>query len=147
EAAAAEDAEAKRLKDMGEKFKNDTALGSVLDRVRKLMAGRESFEPKDVQSLSRRCVLVLDTLSEVRDQADTMEYIGRQLDSEGLTEKLVESLPEASRFDTPEHTDTFLALLQARLPEKNIQLAEELLSYGVLDWAVRDNEAEFAYRL
>ena len=42
---------------------------------------------------------------------------------------------------------TLIGLVQSRLPIKNEQMIEELLSYGFLDWAIRDYEARFAYEL
>ena len=39
------------------------------------------------------------------------------------------------------------ALVQSRLPFKNEKLIEDLLSYGLFDWAIRDYEAMFAYKL
>jgi hypothetical protein len=147
EAAEAEAAEAGRLDALQKKFKGDESVTGVIDRVKALLAGPENLTPKDVRALGQRCITVLDVLAEFVNDAAKIEFIGRTLDSGGLLDKLIEFLPEDARFEPQAHMQTFLALLEARLPEKNIRFTENLLSYGLFDWAVRDREAEFAYRL
>ncbi|BAV96961.1 eCIS core domain-containing protein [Lysobacter enzymogenes] len=76
-------------------------------------------------------------------------YIGEQLERDGLVDLIIDLLPPDAFIgqSAPWQTQTLTALVQTRLPYRNEQLLEDLLSYHLLDWAIRDHEALFAYRL
>jgi hypothetical protein len=65
----------------------------------------------------------------------------------GLIDALLQLLSAGHFFDTSAHSSTLLDLVQSRLPIENEKLVENLLSYGLFDWAIRDYEALFAYKL
>lgn len=73
--------------------------------------------------------------------------IAEVLDQEGLLDVIFAHIPEWAFFGKEAQTPTLLGLMQARLPSKNLDYVESLLSYGFFDWAVRDYEAKFAYLL
>ncbi|MET4726683.1 hypothetical protein ABIE09_000454 [Lysobacter enzymogenes] len=76
-------------------------------------------------------------------------YIGEQLERDGLVDLIIDLLPPDAFIgqSAPWQTQTLTALVQTRLSYRNEQLLEDLLSYHLLDWAIRDHEALFAYRL
>lgn len=80
-------------------------------------------------------------------QGPALQVIAEVLDQEGLLDVLFAHIPEWAFFGKNAQTPTLLALMQARLPSKNLDYVESLLSYGFFDWAVRDYEAKFAYLL
>lgn len=86
-----------------------------------------------------------------RHSADETRFlaIAERLESEGLIDNLLDLMPASKFFDQdhPDYTHTLIGLVQSRLPIKNEQMIEELLSYGFFDWAIRDYEALFAYEL
>ena len=70
----------------------------------------------------------------------------RALEKDGLMEKWLGNLPEAAAY-AKENVATLIAVLSHRPPETALQHAENLLSYGLFDWAVTDAEAVLAYHL
>ena len=63
-----------------------------------------------------------------------------------LLDPLLEHTDRAVALD-PRNAGLFFALIAHRPVWKNLEYVESLLSTGFLDWAVRDYEAEYAYRL
>lgn len=132
-------------KDAEAKFQ-DADNARLMDDIRAALG----VKPKGTEKLehsNKEPVRVLDDLHPLIADKQQMQLIGELMEDEKLIDKLIDKLPAKQRFDTPDHRDTFLALLATRLPSKNIALAEELLSYGLFDWRISDDEAEFAYRL
>ena len=89
----------------------------------------------------------LDLLARARASQARLLYVAERMEEAGLIDQLLELLPANSYFDTDDHSATLIELVQSRLPIKNEKLVESLLSYGLFDWAIRDHEALFAYKL
>lgn len=94
-----------------------------------------------------KAVEALDALTRAKNNQPLMAFVARKMEAQGLLDKLIEELPTEERYRAKNRSETFLQLLSYRPPEKSIALAQSLLSYGVFDWAVRDDEARFAYHL
>jgi hypothetical protein len=118
----------------------DEAAKSLLDQVRSMLNEQDDGG-------GTGAVAALDLLAGKRSEASALAYIGERMEEEGLVDTLLERLPPGSWFDTGAHGQTLVQLVQSRLPWKNARLIDDLLSYGLFDWAVRDEEALFAYRL
>ncbi len=105
---------------------------------------REAFNNRDLspQLAAQRAVEGLASY-----QGPALQAIAEVLDQEGLLDVLFAHIPEWVFFGKGSQTPTLLGLMQARLPSKNLDYVESLLSYGFFDWAVRDYEAKFAYLL
>ncbi|MEO8659572.1 MAG: DUF4157 domain-containing protein [Bryobacteraceae bacterium] len=119
---------------------NDKTTESLLSQVRDIIHDREGDS-------ARNMLRVLDLLAANLGDKNRLLALGERMDSEGLIDRLFTLLPEWYFFDTPEHSETLVTLAESRLPIKNLDFVEGLLSYGLLDWAVRDYEAKFAYRI
>ena len=76
-----------------------------------------------------------------------MRRAAKTLDGEGLVSTLLGALDASERRIDGPHAGPLLLVLAAREQHQNLRLAEELLSYKLLDWAVTDAEARFAYVL
>lgn len=124
----------------------DTTSNDLLDNVKRLLSpppgndGRAQPQPTHARE-------ALDLLAQARDNRPRLLYVAEKLEQSGLIDQLLWLLPSNNYFDTSEHSATLLALVQSRLPFKNEKLIEDLLSYGLFDWAIRDYEAMFAYKL
>lgn len=89
----------------------------------------------------------LDRLARAAADDARLHYVAERMQEAGLIDVLLRLLPAGSHFDTAAHASTLLTLVQSRLPIENEKLIQDLLSYGLFDWAVRDHEALFAYKL
>ncbi|MBN6545816.1 hypothetical protein, partial [Actinacidiphila bryophytorum] len=69
-----------------------------------------------------------------------------ELDARGLVDRLLDHLPAADRHD-PDYSRVLTAVLSVRRPARTLARIESLLSYGLFDWAVTDEDARFAYLL
>ncbi|UWE11804.1 hypothetical protein [Actinacidiphila bryophytorum] len=69
-----------------------------------------------------------------------------ELDARGLVDRLLDHLPAADRHD-PDYSRVLSAVLSVRRPARTLARIESLLSYGLFDWAVTDEDARFAYLL
>lgn len=124
----------------------DTTSNELLDNVKRLLSsspgddGRAQPQPTHARE-------ALDLLAQARDNRPRLLYVAEKMEQSGLIDQLLWLLPSNNYFDTAEHGATLLALVQSRLPFKNEKLIEDLLSYGLFDWAIRDYEAMFAYKL
>jgi hypothetical protein len=116
---------------------------ALLKQVREVLQG--SSQEEDT-SQSQRAVAALELLTPYQKTV-VLQYVAEKLDSDGLVDVVIDALPDTYFFDSGPHTETLLDLVQARLPSKNIDLVVNLLSYGLFDWAIRDYEAKFAYRI
>lgn len=72
-------------------------------------------------------------------------HLVTRLDRTGAIGRLIKALPAEEKLRKGARRDAFLMMLRARSTDLNIALAVDLLSYGFLDWAVRDGEALLAY--
>ncbi|HET6940984.1 MAG TPA: DUF4157 domain-containing protein [Sphingomicrobium sp.] len=88
----------------------------------------------------------LEVIGEGGVETARFQYLADQLDEAGLIDKLVKLLPVKTLFDTT-HGATLFALVRSRLPIKNEELIESQLSYHITSWAIRDDEALYAYKL
>lgn len=59
-------------------------------------------------------------------------------------DRFIDNLAPEDRWNNKR---TFLRIISVRPPEKNVPYVRELLSYGVFDWAVTDEEARLAFQL
>jgi hypothetical protein len=111
---------------------------SILEQLRAILNDGKSSPLLNAQ----RAVEALAVFS-----GPQLTALAEQLDAEGLIDLIFAHLPEWAFFGENAHTETLIELMRARLPSKNLDYVESLLSYGFFDWAVRDYEAEFAYRV
>lgn len=77
---------------------------------------------------------------------DRLSVLVSELDARGLLERLLDHLAVADRHQSS-YSRTLSALLAVRRPALTLARIESLLSYGLLDWAVTDADARFAYLL
>ncbi|NML46847.1 DUF4157 domain-containing protein [Ramlibacter sp. G-1-2-2] len=126
--------------------KTDPAANTLLQQVRSLLAPPSS-DNSDQQPAGQLAIQALDLLDGARGNESLFLYVAEQMELETLVDQLLDLLPADSYFDKPSHSATLIALVRSRLPYKNEKLVESLLSYGLFDWAIRDYEALFAYKL
>ncbi len=81
------------------------------------------------------------------DPGRRLRRAAKTLDGEGLVSTLLGALDASERRIDGPHAGPLLLVLAAHEQHQNLRLAEELLSYKLLDWAVTDAEARFAYVL
>jgi hypothetical protein len=84
--------------------------------------------------------------------SERMRAVVTELDRDGLVDAILDHLPEADRYRTgPEPSQRYgtvlAAVLAARPPGLTLGRIEDLLSYGIFDWAITDSEARWAYFL
>lgn len=60
-------------------------------------------------------------------------------------DRFIDNLPSSDRWGSDRRT--FLRILDAREPDKNIEFARELLARDIFDWAVTDEEARLAFHI
>lgn len=131
------------------KKKDDQGANDLIGRIRQSLQAPTDADGQPRHPNANDAVAVLAMLyAELADDA-RFGYIGEQLERDGLIDLLLELLPPQAFVgqSQPWQSETLSALVQTRLPYKNEQLLEDLLSYHLLDWAIRDHEALFAYRL
>ncbi|MFO0745054.1 MAG: hypothetical protein U1F43_05165 [Myxococcota bacterium] len=75
---------------------------------------------------------------------DAIRYAVMKLDKGPFVDRFIDNLPAADRWA---HKHAFLNIMAARSPEKNVKYVKELLSYGIFDWAVTDEDARLAFYL
>ena len=126
--------------------KDDPKVKSLFEEVKELLSQRKQGNTYHAPS-GRDAINALDRLGAAKVERSRFLYVAEQLEEDGFIDTLLQLLPSGSFFDTPDHSDTLVQLVQSRLPTKNADLIEDLLSYGLFDWAIRDYEALFAYRL
>ncbi len=90
---------------------------------------------------------ILDWIGGYYPSDATIGAITRHLAKKGALERLIDELPSEARWGKGLRMKTFCTVLKFRAPEKNLATAESLLSYGVFDWAITDEEARLAYHL
>ena len=128
---------------------DDDGVQAVVKAVRKQLSTPDDARGEPRHPHPGDAIAVVELLG--RHAADETRFlaIAELLEAEGLIDALLELMPPGKFFDAghPEYSVTLLGLVQSRLPIKNEQMIEALLSYGFLDWAIRDHEARFAYEL
>lgn len=147
--AAKEEADLAKKRERIVALQKDEGVEAIVDAV-----SRQLSAPRDDQGEPRLphggdAVAVVELLA--RHTADQNRFlaIAEGMQAKGLIDTLLELMPSDRFFDAdkPHYTDVLIGLVQSRLPITNEQLLEDLLSYGLFDWAIRDYEALFAYRL
>ena len=126
--------------------KDDAAAKTLLDQVTRLLTTQQYGDRFQTPNQGM-AIEALDILEASRAEETRFLYVAEQLEEAGLIDQLLDLLPADSYFDRPAHSATLIALVRSRLPYKNEKLIENLLSYGLFDWAIRDYEALFAYKL
>ncbi|MBI3228891.1 MAG: DUF4157 domain-containing protein, partial [Burkholderiales bacterium] len=124
--------------------RNDPSTKNIVDEVMALLtppSGEHDSHTNDVS----RALLALDRLGEQDD--NVLQAAAEKLDTAGYLTTLFEIIPVGQYFAPEKRGQTLTTLCSARLPSKNAELIENLLSYGAFDWAIRDNEALLAYRI
>lgn len=89
----------------------------------------------------------LEVLGQGGTETARFQFLAERLEAVGLADRLIALLPVDTLFEAPGHSQVLFALVRSRLPSKNEDLIERLLSYRALDWAITDRDALFAYRL
>ncbi|QWP78986.1 DUF4157 domain-containing protein [Lysobacter sp. K5869] len=131
------------------KKKDDPGANDLIGRIRQTLQAPTDADGQPRHPNANDAIAALAMLyPELADDA-RFGYIGEQLERDGLIDLMLELLPPEAFVgqSQPWQSETLSALVQTRLPYKNEQLLEDLLSYHLLDWAIRDHEALFAYRL
>lgn len=90
---------------------------------------------------------ILDWMAAYLPNTQTIGAIARDLEHRGRLDRFVDELPSKVKWQKGPRSQAFLVVLQSRPPDKNVAMAESLLSYGVFDWAITDEEARMAYHL
>lgn len=127
----------------------DSAANDLITQIKSLLTVPRDGHGETRHPTSADAIAVLNRLSAERGDSDRFHYIAEELESAGLIDTLLQLLPPESFTGETNHDHalTLTALVESRLSIKNEQLLEDLLSYGLFDWAIRDYEALFAYRL
>ncbi|MDE2372285.1 MAG: hypothetical protein KGN16_25170 [Burkholderiales bacterium] len=125
---------------------DDADAKTLFAQVQTLLSPRtidgRTYRPGGGEALAALDLLAAAAASDAR-----LNYVAERMQQAGLIDALLRLLPSAHYFDTSAHASTLIALVQSRLPIENEKLIEDLLSYGLFDWAIRDYEALFAYKL
>ena len=121
----------------------DDSAKSLIDQVRTLLlpraGGRQNRMPNGADA-----VTALDLLGQARTSRTRFLYVAERMEQEGLVDELLRLLPSGRYFDTKDHSETLVQLVRSRLSWKNAQLIEDLLSYGLFDWAIRPSNTASA---
>lgn len=127
----------------------DDEVQAVVEAVRKQLSVPDDAHGQPRHPHGGDAIAVVELLDRHSGDQDRFLAIAELLESEGLVDALLELMPAGKFFDPdhPEYSRTLIGLVRSRLPIKNEQMIEDLLSYGVFDWAIRDYEAHFAYEL
>lgn len=122
------------------RLREDPGTDQILNELKEILNNSER-EP------SRNALIAVDYLGPRRSETSRFLAVAERMETDGLIDKILRHLPEGRYLDTADHAETLVALMRSRLPVRNIAFVEDLLSYGLFDWAVRDYEAKFAYRI
>ncbi len=99
---------------------------------------------------------LLDDVAKFAEQPATLRAIVNSLEDDSLMDRWVDNVPVDDLYtDAPiagaltsmSRRRMLLKLLVLRPPWKNVRMAEDLLSYGLFDWAITDEDAFFASQL
>lgn len=127
----------------------DAAANDLIAEIKQSLSAPRDDRGEPRHPNGADAIAVLNRLAAERGDGDRFNYIAEEMESAGLIDLLLQLLPPESFTGEGnyEHALTLTALVESRLSIKNEQLLEDLLSYGLFDWAIRDHEALFAYRL
>ncbi|MCC6623939.1 MAG: hypothetical protein IT385_21965 [Deltaproteobacteria bacterium] len=121
-----------------DKGKDAEALRSRIKSIEELLS--YSFTDWAITDAEARRVFSMLTPLD----GDAIRYAVMKLDKGPFMDRFIDNLPAADRWNNKK---AFLHILSARQPEKNVRFVKELMSYGVFDWAVTDEEARLAFYL
>jgi len=132
----------------------DTAgdVYKFIQRARKML----SYSVLDWAITDGEARTLLDEFADFTGNQAKMRAIVETLEGEGYMDRWVDNIPVGDLYTDVGKTSTgkavnrrkvFLHLLSFRPARKNAQKAEELLSYGLLDWAITDEDAFLALQL
>jgi hypothetical protein len=124
----------------------DALTNDLFDQIRALLTPHDT-DTADPRPTGAQALAALDLLAQAQANRPRLLAIAERMESVGLIDPLLELLPPHAYTDTSAHSATLFEVVQSRLPYKNEALVESLLSYGLFDWAIRDYEALFAYKL
>ncbi len=82
--------------------------------------------------------------------SERVRAVVTQLDTDRLIDVILDNLPSNLRYpagDSQDYGSVLTVLLAGRAPGFTLPRIESLLSYGIFDWAVTDDDARFAYLL
>lgn len=130
----------------------DAALQEDLKQIKERVS---HFFVSDSKALD-----ALDIAGKYKWDPAKMQALAHALDDCGALDRLVKELPIRDLFevhlmkgadgdtlpDSPRRK-AFLMLVANRPPYKNVELAEELTSYGFFDWSISEAEAYLAFQL
>ncbi|MCC6620992.1 MAG: hypothetical protein IT385_07040 [Deltaproteobacteria bacterium] len=137
---AADDAKKAEDKQLGERFDKDAKMQKTVKTVEDLLS--YAFTDWCITDAEARQAFAI--FKQMPD-ADSVKYLVRKLDKAGpFMDRFIDNLPSAERWGEKK---AFLRICAARDPMKNVPFVKELLSYGVFDWAITDEEARLAFYL
>lgn len=116
---------------------------SVLSRAKKIEQKLDEFHVSDGDATT---VLAWMTTLRKEKGDPIVGTVARYLEDRRRLDRFIEELPSGARWRGAD-SRTFFLVLRARPPEKNLAMAQDLLSYGAFDWAIADAEAKLAYYL
>ena len=150
-AMRAEEQHAKERVDDAEQRKADDVAGFLAKAREKLTYHALDWAITDSETLS-----LLDDVAVFADSPGKLRAIVDALESDGLMGRWVDNIPvdalytDASRIAggaSINRRQIFLRVISLRPAWKNAKAAEDLLSYGLLDWAITDEDAFLAFQL
>lgn len=117
----------------------DAAMKRSVNTIRDLMSyGTFDIEITDAEALKGYKLLA------GLGSPEAVRKVVYQLDKGPWMDRFIDNLSPEDRWAEPR---TFLSLLSARTPAKNIRFAEELLSYSSNDIEILDEEAKLAFAI
>lgn len=128
------------IKRADSKAMKDAKVKSTAERIADKL---DEFHVSDAEAT--RVLSWLTSLRKEKGDA-VIGTVARYLEDKKRLDRFMEELPSDARW-AGAHAQTFLLVVAARPPEKNLLMAEDLLSYGIFDWAITDAEAKLAYYL
>lgn len=130
----------------------DSAGGRFVDKARKKL----SYSASDWAITDSEALSLLDDIAMFVDRPAELLGIVGALESNGLLDSWIDNIPAdvlytdvgyAAGGQAVNRRAVYLRVLMQRAPWKNAKKAEELLSKGLLDWAITNDEAILAAHL
>lgn len=147
--ATKEEAELAKKRERVVALQKDDGVSRIVDAIAERLSAPRDARGEPRHPVAADALAVIEMLSAQLGDNDRFLAIAERMEAKGLIETLLDLTPP-ERFlsqDDPTASEVLIGLAQSRLPIRNEQLVEDLLSYGLFDWAIRDHEALFAYRL
>lgn len=153
-AAFEQETNRRRLRQAAKETVSDELSAGALfvDKARKKL----SYGPRDWAITDADAVSLLDDIAMFADQPLELQGVVDALENEGLLDRWVDNIPARTLYTDVVYTteggainrrSVYLRVLMLRAPWRNSKKAEELLSTGLLDWAVTDADAIIAAQL